>query len=241
MNQTPSLANPPVHTTSPGNLCLAPLNGILLNTSQYLRTYTSMSTSKVLRGTNISANSKHSDTSLKTVHFSAIYLQPQFMSLASGIMHDSIIPTWFDSPVLDFIRLTGSWLDSARKFLTWSDPLVPELIQLTSHLLDSTRWFLTWFKLMVTTWFHSLFPTRFNPRLLNGFDSFLPTQLDSLFLTGFNSDFPRFDSTHIYRNYFWFKSNYFIPIPVRLQGVPHYPGCLWNNPRLKSWNIPQFW
>ena len=27
---------------------------------------------------------------------------------------------------------------------------------------------------------------------------------------------------------------------VRLQVVPHWLGCIWNNPTLKLWNIPQF-
>ena len=60
------------------------------------------------------------------------------------------------------------------------------------------------------------------------------------------------DSTHI----FWLDLTHYLPdsiqlmfkafipnssqITVRFQWVPHWPGCIQNNPTLKSWNITQF-
>ena len=54
---------------------------------------------------------------------------------------------------------------------------------------------------------------------------FYSTHCFWLDLTQFFSDF-----THVECIYFWFKSNHSIKIPVRLQGVLHWLGCLRNNP-----------
>ena len=70
----------------------------------------------------------------------------------------------------------------------------------------------------------------------------------SLFLTWFDShfwlDLTQYfwsDLTHIERIYFWLQSHYLSPIPVKLQSVPNWLGCLTNNSTLKQWNILQLW
>ena len=89
-------------------------------------------------------------------------------------------------------------------------------------LFDSPLW--TGFDSPFTNWFNSLCLTWFDSRFLTWFDSIFPIQFDSRLI-----------------NFPWFKSHDSIQIPVKLQGAPHWPGCLQNNPTLKSWNIPRWW
>ena len=48
-----------------------------------------------------------------------------------------------------------------------------------------------------------------------------------------------FDSTPSARIHFWFDSHNYIPIPVKLQGVPHRPQCPANISTMKPWNITE--
>ena len=89
-------------------------------------------------------------------------------------------------------------------------------LDLTHHVwLDSTLFDLFW--LTVSDWIP-----------LTVFDSiwfsFIPIRFDSCL-----TNFPRFESHHSSR------------IPIKRQGVPHWPGCLRNNPTPKLWNITRLW
>ena len=77
----------------------------------------------------------------------------------------------------------------------------------------------------------------------NWFDSQFSIWLDSIVVLIWLDSIIifRFDFTHVYHIYFRPKSHNSNHTPVRLQGVLHWPGCLWNIPTLKWWNIPQLW
>ena len=99
---------------------------------------------------------------------------------------------------------------------------------------------LTWFYFPCKDLFESLCVTWFYLPFMAWFDSLFPTRFDLRFWLDLTKTI-RFNFTHVWRIYFRFESYHLIPIIVKPQWVPHWPGCLWNNPTSKLWNIPRFW
>ena len=145
MTQKSSLNNPLAWMTHPWTRSLTPLHGFLSYMARC--PHTSPSTSKVLCGINIAANSERS------AYASIDRILPYHLSItaspAVGIGNSAQI-NGFDLIwlfVIYLIRITCSWLDLNHLFLTWSNVPVPNLIRLTGSWPDSTQRFLIYLTL----------------------------------------------------------------------------------------------